>query len=114
MIAGACISEWYLEQFVDIFATMKIPESLLNAEKIDLYLDRRYNETMDPHMKKNDLLKNGPIRNRKDLNEALDVLAKHEIIWIFCVQSKPTVVELNLGSNKFNPKQAHRRISLHF
>lgn len=109
MIAGAHISEWYLEQFVDIFATMKIPESLRNAEKIDQYLDRIYNDTDDPYMRKNDLLKNGPIRNRKDLNEALDVLEIDGQISILCAQSKPTLVRLNIGSCKFNAKQAHRR-----
>lgn len=52
MISVVYISQWYLEQFVDIFATRKIPESLLNAEKIDQYLDRRFNETDDPWIRK--------------------------------------------------------------
>jgi hypothetical protein len=108
MIAGAHISEWYLEQFVDIFATRKIPDSFCNAEKVDHYLGRIYSETGDPYMKKNDLLKNGPIRKSKDLNEALDVLQKYDQIAILCAPSKPTLIELNLGRYNFNAKQAYR------
>ena len=108
MISGALISQWYLEQFVDIFATMEIPEQLLNAEKVDHYLGRRFNETRNSWMKKNELLKNGPRRNRKELNEALDVLVEDGQIWIDSTPGGPAIVHLNLGSHQFNAKRAHR------
>ena len=113
MISAVYMSGWYLEQFVDIFATREIPESLRNAEKIDQYLDRIYNETSDPCMKRNDLLKNGPIRKRKDLNEALDVLEKYGQISFLYAERKPTLVLLELSLSKFSAEQAHRSVKDH-
>lgn len=108
MLCGARISSWYLEQFVDIFATREIPDSLHNAEKIDAFLSRKFNETNSLSMRKNDLLKNGPIRNRKDLNEALDVLQENGQVCILTAKGLPVLIDLNPKSRKFSAERAHK------
>ncbi|MFV8604485.1 YfjI family protein [Ralstonia pseudosolanacearum] len=70
------IVDWHLHEFKRIFSPQQVVSQLqLNAQALKDYIERAYASKGWTWVKKNEVLRNGPIRNARRFNDALKCLA---------------------------------------
>lgn len=98
--------DWYLKQFIRIFAPRVVPQVMLDAHTLDLWLRNNYStKGFMTLYSKNWILQRGPLRKKTLLDAALNLLADGGQVQVWIDQKHKWMVTLIFNSHPFQLPQ---------
>lgn len=85
MLAAIQIANWYFHSFINLMSDNALPEQILDANLLWIWLGKNYLQYPNGVFNKNQILKFGPnsLRSKSRLNRALDTLSSQGKVYVF-------------------------------